>query len=52
MHTQQFVMSSFVLRIKTVIDDDIFALANFVMKHKDSWSPTNLVNLKKFYIDP
>ncbi len=39
-------------RIKTVIDDDIFALADFVLGKRSDWKPTNIVELEKYYLDP
>jgi len=39
-------------RIKTVIDDDIFALADFILNERSDWKPTNIVELKKYYLDP
>ncbi len=39
-------------RIGTVIDDDIHALARYILKDKDQWNPTNILDLRRFYLDP
>lgn len=39
-------------RISTVIDDDIYALADYVLNEKNEWSPTNILELQRFYLDP
>ena len=42
----------FKARISTVIDDDIHALAEYLLNEKDEWNPTNLLELQSFYLDP
>jgi len=42
----------FKARIITVIDDDIHALAVYMLKEKDEWTPTNVLELQRFYLDP
>ncbi len=39
-------------RIGTVIDDDIHTLAGYILKDKDAWNPTNILDLRRFYLDP
>ncbi len=39
-------------RIRTVIDDDSHALAEHVLNVKGEWTPTNIIALRRFYLDP
>lgn len=39
-------------RVGTVIDDDIHELAEYILKEKDQWNPTNILDLQRFYLNP
>jgi len=39
-------------RISTVIDDDVYALDDYMLNEKTEWTPTDILELRRFYLDP